>query len=106
MLMNSYYLTTLVTTIICMLIIAVSLIRLGLCDKNLRIQIKYTAIVSLAFIAALQPYYLQYISGIAPLALASCIMLLLIDGAPALHLYKNETHQFETQIYDQQDWDD
>ena len=106
MLMNSYYLTTLVTTIICMLIIGVSLIRLGLCGKKLRIQIKYTAIVLLALIAALQPYYLQYISGVAPLALASCIMLLLIDGAPALRFYKNETHEFETQIYDPHNWDD
>lgn len=96
---NAYYLSALLTAAICMAVVGIAILRLGLCGGCMRPRLKYTAVILSAFIAAGQPYINAKMPGIGCLALAICILLLLIDGAPPFKWYRDKNQFFDTQIY-------
>ncbi|CAK7048538.1 hypothetical protein [Saezia sanguinis] len=96
-----YYLTALVTGILCFGVIAISVFRLNLCGSRLRPRFKYTALILCASVAGCQPYLSSTLQGVGSLALVGSVIWLLVDGAPAWRQYAHKGGQeFDTQIFD------
>lgn len=95
-----FYLSAATTSLLCVAIISIAIVRLGLCYKNTRPRIKYTTLILCAAVAGLQPYFANYFPGIGTMALAATLAILLFDGTPAFHFYKDKEQPFDTQIFD------
>lgn len=98
--MEFYYLSALGASLLCFFIIGICVCRLNLCKGSLRPRIKYTALILAASVAGLQPYYAEQFPGAGAVALAGCVIWLLVDGAPAWRRYRHIDHPMETQIFD------
>lgn len=97
---ETYYVMALATSLLCVVVVGITVIRLGLCCGHLRPRFKYTAVILSSFIGAAQPYINSDMPGIGCVALAVCILILLIDGTPPFRNYKNKNNFFETQVFD------
>ena len=94
-----YYLTALITSFLCLLVIGLAIVRLSKPENHhLKARIKYTGQVLIAVVACLQPYYAANYPGIGGMALALYVVVLLVDGVAPLKEMKKPTFQ-DTNIY-------
>lgn len=98
--MSIYNVTTIVTMLICVALMAIAIIRLRLCEGGRKARLKYTLIVSSALMGIGQPVLIYMWPGAAELFLSTTLLIALVSGVPPLKAYKDSNDFFDTELYD------
>lgn len=100
--MNIYSITMIATMLVCIVIMAIAIIRLRLCEGKggRKARLKYTLIVSSALMGIGQPVFFYAWPGLTALCLSMMFLVALISGVPPLKAYKDSNEFFDTALYD------
>ena len=100
MTIDIYNVTMLVTMLVCVAIVVIAIVRLRVCEGGHRARLKYTLVVSSAFIGATQPVFASIWAGSAALWLSVMLLIVMVWGVPPLQAYKDTDEFFDTSLYD------
>lgn len=98
--MTLYYITTILTMLMCLAISVIALIRLRLCNGEYRPRRKYTFVLSVALFGVAQPILGHIWPGATAMFLSMMFLVLLIKGVPPFREYKDTNDFFDTNLYD------